>query len=243
MYGLEILAASAYLPVIPKEGETVAAYGYVRVSSVDQAEGTSLEEQARVIRGAALMKGLELTRVFEEPGVSGSVALDERAAGRELVALLQPGDWLLVAKLDRAFRSAADALTLADTWKRQGVKLVVADMGADPVTDNGVAKLFFGMLACVAEFERDRIRQRTADGRRAKLERGGFIGGRAPFGYRVEGDGKQAALVPVEVEQDAILTVRTLRRSGATLQATARAVRERHGVDLSPEMVRRIAAR
>lgn len=221
----------------------MAVYGYVRVSSVDQAEGSSLDDQARVIRGAAMMKGLDLTRVFEEPGVSGSLPLDARTAGRELVALLQRGDWLIVSKLDRAFRSAADALTRADAWKRQGVRLIVADMGADPVTDNGVSKMFFGMLALVAEFERDRIRQRTADGRRAKLERGGFIGGRAPFGYRVVGEGKAAALEPVEREQDAILTVRQLRRAGATLQATARAVLLEHGVALSPEMVRRIAAR
>jgi DNA invertase Pin-like site-specific DNA recombinase len=83
------------------------------------------------------MKGLELLRVFQEPGVSGSVALEARPMGGELYRALQPGDTLIVAKLDRAFPQRG--------------------RGADRVTDKGVAKRFFGMLALVAEFEREPI--------------------------------------------------------------------------------------
>lgn len=221
----------------------MAVYGYVRVSTDEQIDGTSLEEQARVIRGVALMKGIELARIFEEPGVSGSIPLDERPAGGELVSLLKAGDVVIFAKLDRAFRSAADALTRADSWKRQGVKLVIADMGADPVTDNGASKMFFGMLALMAEFERDRLRERLADGRRGKRAKGGHIGGRAPFGYRVEGAGKQAALVPVEREQDALVTIRQLHGRGASLRTISERVSEQHDIQLSREMVRRLVAR
>jgi DNA invertase Pin-like site-specific DNA recombinase len=126
-----------------------------------------------------MIKGLEVARIFEEPGASGSTPLESRPVGSELYRVLHSGDTLIVARLDRAFRNAADALAKADSWKRTGIRLIVSDMGADPVTDNGVAKLFFGMLALVAEFERERILERTKDGRRAKVERGGHVGGSA----------------------------------------------------------------
>jgi DNA invertase Pin-like site-specific DNA recombinase len=216
-------------------------YGYARVSTVEQASGTSLEEQRRSIQGVAMMKGLELTRIFEEPGVSGSLALEDRPSGGELYRALQAGDTLIVAKLDRAFRNAADALAKADAWKRAGTRLIVADMGADPVTNNGVAKLFFGMLALVAEFERERILERTKDGRRAKAGRGGHTGGSAPFGYRVVGRGREAQLVEVPEQQVAIDTVLGLRGE-ASLRKIAATVKERHGISLSYEAVRRILA-
>jgi DNA invertase Pin-like site-specific DNA recombinase len=219
----------------------MAVYGYARVSTFEQAGGTSLEEQQRKIEGIALMRGLELARMFQEPAVSGSLPLEDRPAGGELYRTLRAGDTLVVAKLDRAFRNAADALAKADAWKRAGIKLIVADMGADPVTDNGVAKLFFGMLALVAEFERERILERTNEGRRAKARRGGHVGGTAPFGYRVEGRGREARLVEVPEEQAAIRTILTLGGT-ASLRKIAEAAQERHGVRVSHEAVRRVLA-
>jgi len=222
--------------------ESMAALGYVRVSTVEQSAGTSLEEQRRKIQGVALMKGLELGEVYQESGVSGSLPLEARPIGGVLYRGLRPGDTLIVAKLDRAFRNAADALAKADAWKRAGTRLIVADMGPDPVTDNGVAKLFFGMLALVAEFERERILERTRDGRSAKASRGGHIGGSAPFGYRVLGQGKEAGLVEVPEQQAAIRTMLELRGK-ASLRNIAAAVKERHGTNVSYEAVRRILSR
>jgi DNA invertase Pin-like site-specific DNA recombinase len=133
------------------------------------------------------MKGVEVAHIFSEPGVSGSIPLEQRPAGRKVRAALQAGDLLIVSKLDRAFRNAADALTKADAWKRQGIRLIVADMGAEPVTDNGTAKLFFSVLAAMAEFEREKILERVSDGRRAKAAKGGAIGGSAPLASELKG--------------------------------------------------------
>lgn len=218
----------------------MAVYGYTRVSTVEQADGTSLAEQARKIKGVALMKGVEVAHIFSEPGVSGSIPLEQRPAGRELLADLQAGDLLIVSKLDRAFRNAADALTKADAWKRQGIRLIVADMGAEPVTDNGTAKLFFSVLAAMAEFERERILERVSDGRRAKAAKGGAIGGSAPFGFRVEGSGKAATLVEVPEQQAAIATILKLRGQGLPLRKIAAAVEAEHGLRVSHQAVRRI---
>jgi DNA invertase Pin-like site-specific DNA recombinase len=189
----------------------------------------------------ALTRGAVVARTFTDEGVSGSVPLEERPAGRELVQLLKRGDVLILAKLDRGFGSAGDALARADAWKKQGVRLV-ADMGTDAVTDNGAAKMFFGMLALVAEFERDRIRERTAEGRASKRARGGHIGGPAPFGYRVDGEGRAAQLVAVPEQQAALATIRELAGQ-QSLRKIAPAVEAQHGFPLSPEMVRRIIAR
>jgi DNA invertase Pin-like site-specific DNA recombinase len=219
----------------------MSTYGYVRVSTVEQASGTSLEEQQRKIEGVALIKGLELARTFQEPPVSGSLPLEERPVGGELYRALRRDDTLIVAKLDRAFRNASDALAKADTWKRSGVRLIVADMGPDPVTDNGVARLFFGMLALVAEFERERILERTNEGRQAKAVRGGHVGGSAPFGYRVQGTGKDARLIPEPQQQAAIQTILALK-GRASLRKIAATVHQRYGVSVSHEAVRRLVA-
>ena len=217
----------------------MAVYGYVRVSTQEQVAGTSLEEQQRRIEGVAMARGEAVEHVFAEPGVSGSIPLERRPSGRTLCDRLTNGDVLIVAKLDRAFRSAADALARADAWRQAGVQLVVADMGSDPVTGNGVAKMFFGMLALVAEFERERLLERTRDGKRSKRARGGHIGGRAPFGYRVEGTGKESLLLPVQDQQDALQTIRRLA-GRVSLRAIAATVEELHGVRISHEAVRRV---
>jgi DNA invertase Pin-like site-specific DNA recombinase len=217
----------------------VAVYGYARVSTTEQADGGSLADQERRIQGVALTRGEVLGRVFNERGVSGSLALDERPLGRELCRALGPGDTLIVAKLDRAFRNAADALARAEAWRRGGVNLIVADMGTEPVTGNGAAKMFFGMLALVAEFERERILERTNEGRRSKAARGGHIGGSAPFGYQVQGQGREAMLVENPGQKKALRTIRRLRRS-MSLRALSAEVLRRHGVKVSHEAIRRV---
>ncbi|WP_434626085.1 recombinase family protein [Azospirillum sp. B2RO_4] len=199
----------------------MAVYGYVRVSTGDQVNGTSLDEQERKVRGVAMVRGEDLAEIFREEGVTGSRPLEDRTAGAQLLARLRPGDTVIVAKLDRAFRNAADALTKADAWRKGGISLVIADMGTDAVTENGTSKMFFGMLALVAEFERERILERTAEGRSAKRAKGGHIGGTAPFGYRVEGVGKDAQLIPIPEQQEAMWRMVEMRQGGASLRAIA----------------------
>jgi putative DNA-invertase from lambdoid prophage Rac len=218
-------------------------YGYVRVSSADQAAGTSLEDQERVVRGVAQALGAKRqdeVAVYKDAGVSGSIALEKRPQGGYLLDLLAPGDTLVVAKLDRAFRSAEDALAKARQFKESGVALVIADMGLEPVTGNGVGKLFFTVLAGIAEFERERILERTHDGRSAKRARGGYIGGTPPFGYRVVGEGKEARLVEHEAEQEAIKSMKACAQAGMSLRETAAYVKKQHGVAVSHVAVRRL---
>ncbi|MBP2294708.1 recombinase family protein [Azospirillum rugosum] len=213
----------------------MAVYGYARVSTAEQAadDKSSLETQRRKIEAIAVCGDRTVDRMFEEPGASGGKALAERPAGQELLSVLRPGDTVIIAKLDRGFRNAADALATVNAWKERGIDLIVSDMGAEPVTQNGVSKMFFGMLALVAEFERERIKERLAEGRAGKQAKGGHIGGTAPFGYRVEGAGRDARLFPIPEQQVALATMRELRAAGLSFRAIAAQVEERHGLKVS----------
>ena len=221
----------------------MAAFGLTRVSTLDQAEGTSLDEQERKIQAIATVAGLHVDRIFTDAGISGSVPLSERPAGGEMVALLQPGDTVVCNKIDRLFRSAADALITVKEWQESGIDLIVVAFGADPVTANGTSKLMMGILSMVAEFERDLIRERMDEGRAAKKAKGGHIGGTAPFGYRKLGEGRGAMLEPVEAEQRAIDRMVSLKAKGSSLRGIAETVKNEFGFPVSHVAVKNALSR
>ena len=207
------LAAAAASPAPPGR-----CYGYARVSTVQQAsEGESLDVQQRVIAGYAQMHDLVVDKVFVERGVSGSKPLGDRPQGAALLAILQPGDVVITPKLDRMFRSALDALDVLGRLKQGGVSLHMIDLGGD-TTGNGVSKLIFTILSAVAEAERDRTRERIAEVKRDQRQRGRYLGGTPPYGYRV---GEAGELVEVPEQQMAIRRMRKLKDQGLALRAIA----------------------
>jgi putative DNA-invertase from lambdoid prophage Rac len=197
---------------------TVATYGYARVSTVLQAdEGQSLEVQERTIAGYALMHGMTVDQTFVERGVSGSKPLSDRPRGAALLAAIKPGDTVITPKLDRMFRSALDALGVLADLKRRGIALHMIDLGGD-VSTNGVSKLVFTILSAVAEAERDRTRERIAEVKRDQRTRGRYLGGKAPFGWKV---GDDSELVVIPEQQAALARMRTLRDEGLSYRAIA----------------------
>ena len=210
--------AVAELANSPSPAPTGHVYGYARVSTVAQAnEGESLDVQQRVLAGYATMQGLTIDRMFVERGVSGSKPLGERPEGAALLAVLQPGDTVITPKLDRMFRSALDALDVLGKLKQAGIALHMIDLGGD-TTGNGVSKLVFTILSAVAEAERDRTRERVAEVKRDQRQRGRYLGGAVPWGYRV---GEAGELVPIPEQQAAIRRMRKLRDQGLALRAIA----------------------
>ena len=158
-----------------------------------------------------MMKGWNVTKTFIEAGVSGSVPLADRPEGRRLLETIGKGDIVITAKLDRMFRSAADALVTLEELKGQGVALHMIDLGGD-VTGNGISKMVFTILAAVAEGERDRIR----DAKRHLAAQGVFGGGRRPFGFDIVQDGDVQRMVPNATEQAVIERMKAMRADGAT---------------------------
>ena len=166
-----------------------AVYAYSRVSTTAQAdEGESLDVQRRQLDGYAMQHNLRIEKHFVERGISGSLPLAERPQGKLLLASLKPGDVVVTAKLDRMFRSALNALDVLAKLKAACVSLHMIDLGGD-VTGNGVSKLVFTILSAVAEAERDRIRERIGQVKADQRQRGRFLGGLKPFGYRKVEDG------------------------------------------------------
>jgi DNA invertase Pin-like site-specific DNA recombinase len=102
------------------------AIGYVRVSSEEQADsGLGLEAQRQRIIAYCAMKGLHLAEVFEDPGVSAGKPLASRPAGNRLLATAKKSKAVVVvAKLDRLFRSVADAANVIDDFDKRGIQLV-----------------------------------------------------------------------------------------------------------------------
>jgi putative DNA-invertase from lambdoid prophage Rac len=155
-----------------------------------------------------------------------------------LLAQLRKGDHLCFAKLDRAFRSARDCChnTLA-LLKERGVSTSTCDLpdGAD-VTGNGIAALLIGIMAPVAEWERERIRERTADQKRLAKDQGRYLGGKVPWDKKVV-DGK---LVDDETKRTVVRRLREWRGEAVPLRECQARVKKHHKTSLSPDAIRRL---
>ena len=137
-------------------------YGYARVST----DGQSVEAQVRQLTKAGCKK------VFREVA---SGAKTDRAQLRRLIKTLVAGDVLMVTRLDRLARSTRDLLnTLAAITERKAGFRSLADTWADTTTAHG--RLMLTVLGGLAEFERDLIRTRTAEGRERAKARGVRLG-------------------------------------------------------------------
>ena len=210
-------------------------FGYARVSTAEQASsGDSLNTQRQKITGYAMMKGWEVHEFFVEKGVSGSMPLAQRPEGQRLLATARKGDVIITPRLDRAFRSASDALGTLEELKDMGVSLHMIDLGGD-VCGNGISKLVFTILSAVAENERDRIRERIRDVKRHLASQGVYGGGKRPFGYDIV-DGR---LVPNLKEHKTLAKMKAMRE--ADPPATYRTIGERF--ELPPMSVKRMLDR
>jgi DNA invertase Pin-like site-specific DNA recombinase len=133
-------------------------FGYARVSTRDQ----DLSSQVHELMAAGCAK------VFKE---KASGAKTDRAELAKLIGRLEPGDVLIVTRLDRLARSTRDLLNILDAIAKQeaGFKSL-RDTWADTTTPHG--RLMLTILGGLAEFERELIRARTGDGRDRAKARG-----------------------------------------------------------------------
>lgn len=200
--------------------ELPRVFGYCRVSTDRQIESTSLDEQKRQIRGAAAMIGTDDPIIFSDEGVSGSIPLSARPQGQQLIAGLRAGDTVIAAKLDRMFRDITDAVIQLRTLTDAGVGLVLLDLGTASITSQSstseISRLLFHFMAVLADFERNRIRERSMEAKAALRAQGLHPGGAPKFGFRVIKDGRRSRLVPDDREEEIIKTARLAWDQGKT---------------------------
>ena len=223
------------------------AIGYIRVSTVDQADsGLSIEAQRTKIQAWSDANNYELTDTFTDAGISGKRA-DNRAGLQDAlnVACKVRGTALVVHSLSRLARSTKDAIAIAERLDRAGADLVSLTERIDTTTAAG--KMVFRMLAVLAEFERDLVSERTTAALAVKRSNGERIGS-IPYGYGLADDG--TTLVPNDAERAIMADIRRWRSSGQKLQQIADALTERgiptktgRSVRWSHQAVARILAR
>lgn len=224
-------------------------FGYVRVSSNGQADGTSPEEQERKCRAIAQLRnaGPYDFQLFRDDAVSGHTPIGERPAGKDMLAVAKASDTIVASKLDRMFRNTLDALQMLQVFRDRGIQVILADLSSEPITGEGIGKLVFGLMAMFADFERERINVRTQEGRVAKAQKGGHLGGRAPYGWRVEGAGRTARLVVDDTERAPVdLMLDFVRRgftpSGILRSLTQKGYRDRQGKPFNHMQLKRVLA-
>jgi putative DNA-invertase from lambdoid prophage Rac len=136
-------------------------FAYCRVSTIEQ----SAENQKREIQAAGF--NIEPFRIIEEK-ISGSVAMKKRPNFIRLLDRLEPGDVLVVTKLDRLGRDAIDIRSTVELIEQSGIKVYCLALGGVDLT-SAAGKMTMQIISAVAEFERDLLIERTQSGiQRAK---------------------------------------------------------------------------
>ena len=169
--------------------EKIKVYTYTRVSTAMQIDGYSLDAQKAKMKAFADFSDYEIVGEYEDAGKSGKSIVGRLDFNRMMNDIRDGKDgisFVLVFKLSRFGRNAADVLSTLQVMQDFGVNLICVEDGIDSSKDAG--KLMISILSAVAEIERENIRVQTMEGRIQKAREGKWNGGFAPYGYRlVEG--------------------------------------------------------
>lgn len=156
----------------------MARIGYARCSTTHQDTRAQLD--------ALEQSGVD--QAFSEY-ISGAAPFAQRLQLQAAIAACQPGDQLVLAKLDRLGRSMQDCVSRAADLLEAGIHIRTLDGRVDTLALGKMAKLVIGILAAAAEIERELIIERTEEGRQRALAAG------VKFGRKRSWKGEQAAHV------------------------------------------------
>ena len=166
--------------------EKTKVYIYTRVSTTMQIDGYSLDAQKARMKAYADFNDYQIVGEYEDAGKSGK-SIEGRASFCRMMEDIKSGKdgvaYVLVFKLSRFGRNAADVLSTLQVMQDFGVNLICVEDGIDSSKDAG--KLMISVLSAVAEIERENIRVQTMEGRIQKAREGRWNGGFAPYGYRL----------------------------------------------------------
>lgn len=211
---------------------TTRAFGYVRVSTAEQLKSTlGVRAYIEQITRHAEAKGLDLgrptkvvvgTQVFDsreriviEDVSASKVPFYKRKGAHAICDAIEPGEALIVAKVDRAFRNIRDALNTTAELLEAGVKLYFLDMGgADVDMTQGIGKFMLCMFAFFAEWEAGKMSERIIQANVASRAAGrGSISHTPKPGFKFVGKGRDRKEVPDPEQLALIREVWTWKRT------------------------------
>ena len=167
---------------------------YCRVSSKEQVEGTSLDNQERLCREYAERNGLSVLKVFVEMGESAKTA--DRTEFTKAIAFCTQKKGrvhqFIVYKIDRFARNQDDHVVVRSLLKRAGTELRSATETFD---ESAMGRAMEGMLSVFAEFDNNNRRERCKSGMQARVREGLWCWA-APLGYHRPIKGKKTNIVP-----------------------------------------------
>jgi site-specific DNA recombinase len=168
---------------------------YLRVSTEEQRERQSIATQREFGTKYCDLHNLSIYQIYADDGVSGTVALELRPAGGRLFedARRRKFDQVLVYKLDRLGRDARLILNSVDGLEKCGVRVRSGTEEFDTGTASG--RLMLTMLSGFAAHEREVIKERSVAGTNRLAEAGAWLGGIVPYGYRKQGERREARIV------------------------------------------------
>ena len=184
--------------------EKIKVYLYTRVSTTMQIDGYSLDAQKTKMKAFCDYNEYEIAGEYEDAGKSGK-SIEGRVSFNQMMEDIKSGkdgvSYVIVFKLSRFGRNAADVLATLQVMQDFGVNLICVEDGIDSSKDAG--KLMISVLSAVAEIERENIRVQTMEGRMQKAREGKWNGGFAPYGYSLI-DGK------LEVNEEEAVAIRMI---------------------------------
>jgi site-specific DNA recombinase len=243
-------------------GLAMRIYGYIRVSTDDHQakDGISLSAQrTHILAYAELARvrgdGFDLVEVIADEGASAKTL--HRPGMARLLGLMRSGEaeGVVVAKLDRLTRSLGDwSWLISEFFGGERAKVRLFSVGEEVNTTKASGRMMLNMLMVIAQWEREVISERTADGLREKIRIGERCG-KVRFGHDLDATGpinrkgNPARLADNGGEQEAIRLMRRLRAEGRSLRQIAGAlkdlgIRTKEGrEDWAPATINRILKR
>lgn len=205
--------------------ENMAVACYARVSTENQLENYSIEEQTERLKLYCKSKDYEIYDMYIDGGYSGGNM--ERPALQKLLSDVQSGkiNAVLVYKLDRLSRSQKDTLNIIeDHFLKNGVDFISLNENFDTSTPFG--KAMIGILSVFAQLEKDQITERFTMGRIGRSKAGYYHGGpTAPTGY----DYKDGKLIVNPVTSQQVQEVYREFLNGKSINSIQRQMHEKYG--------------
>lgn len=150
-----------------KKEKKIVVYGYARVSTKEQ----SLDVQTNQIKDYCKLREFDLVNVYTDKATGAN---NDRSGFQEMLSMLKNNplgvNAVVIPKLDRIGRDVKNLINLIEHFQDTGVELISIADAIDTTTPSG--RLFFHINAAYSQFERERINERTQEGRDYAKARG-----------------------------------------------------------------------